>query len=337
MINKEDIKKICESTLEIQKCIDDDVYLCEVLNSVDKNFLREYYKSDRVGPVVNLRKQICREVLLDDITVDKLSEIISKHKSDNKSAFKSWSTNFSILHTIIIDKYKNIDKIVSNIVADFSNIIENSDHIIWDFKGGRNQGQNNYCFAFYNKTQKNQSSSLQLFVDFNNGRVKYGIYKHSTKEYPFGELYCEFDEFEKVYSYVEDNKDIIINDISESNVISVEHTFISASINVLKFFENKPMSAKEIWDHIEKNGIYKTSGKTPAASLNTIMSGSSINSNNSNKSKKMIFECVGDKPIKYRLINYTPKRIRESLIDDGFITKEMLIEILSKNNINIEI
>jgi hypothetical protein len=32
-----------------------------------------------------------------------------------------------------------------------------------------------------------------------------------------------------------------------------------------------------------------------------------------------------------------PKHIKENLTNNGFITKEMLIEILSKNNINIEI
>lgn len=339
MIAKEEIYKVCQATSDIQKCIDDDIYLCEILNSIDKNFLRDYYKSDRNGPVVNLRKEICREILLDDITPDKLNEIIFKHKSENKSAFKSWNTNFSILHTILIDKYKEIDDIIQSIVNDFQNIIENSNYIIWDFKGGRNQGQSNYCFALYNSTQKNQSISLQLFIDFSDGKIKYGIHKYSTQEYPFGVFYCEYIDFEKVYSYVNENKSIIINDISEfkSEKNLSDFTFLTASIKVLKDFENNSMSAKEIWSEIEKTGIYKTDGKTPAASLNTIMSGASINSNNSNKSKKMYFECVGDKPIKYRLINYMPKRVKETMLEEGFITIQQLKEILDKNNIKIEI
>jgi hypothetical protein len=115
------------------------------------------------------------------------------------------------------------------------------------------------------------------------------------------------------------------------------YTLVSAAVKVLKDFKNNPMSAKEVWDEIEKQNLYQSHSKTSVASLSTIMSGSSVNSKNSNKSSKMYFESIGSNPIKYKLINYVPDRIKDSLIDEGFITITKLKEILEKNNIKIDL
>jgi hypothetical protein len=330
-----EIAKKCDL---VKSCIDDDNHLCEILNSVDHKILKEYYNSEKSGPVVDIRKKICEQILLRNINKDKLNEIISNSKADNQSAFRSWTNNFSILNSILVD-HLYVD--IKNLIDYISNLFENKVKFkVWDFRGARNQGQDHYCLLFYNNTQDSQSSSLQFFIDFKSSKeIIYRVWSESTKSDIDGPYFINIDDFEKIIDYIDIIKDLIINDIkvSKNEISKTDNTFLSAAISVLKSSENLPMSAKEIWTEIEKEGIYKTTGKTPAASLSTIMLGASINSKIKIKSKKLIFECVGDNPIKFKLVNYTPKRIRESLIDDGFITKEMLKEILLKNNINIEI
>jgi hypothetical protein len=340
------IKKLCESASVIKKCIDDNNFLCDILNELDKNYIRTIYRSEKSGPILDIRKEVAKTILLDEIDEVKLLEIIESNKT--KSPGKITINNpYRILNPMINQLYSEY----IDFMKDFGNLIKNKigdcKMHIWDFDGARFQGQEWCCLLFYNKDLKTHSDGMQLWISFKDNLVEYGVCDHSkgNKEvdivYPFDPILLPISDFnlDEFYQFIEDHKNVILNDINANTITSKneDHTFISASIQVLKDFENKPMSAKEIWDYIEKLGIYKTTGKTPSASLNTILSGSSINSNNSNKSKRLIFECVGEKPIKYRLLNYTPKRVRESLIEDGFLTKEILIEILLKNNINIEI
>ena len=335
-------KDICDATVDINKCLNDNDYLSNRLNSSDLYFINQIYSDkEKEGVVIDIRKEVAKSILLSELSVDKLLEIIKKHKDNNPQKLKTWSNPYRILHPIINNSYLHLD----SFIIEFSKIlIENIGDVkytISDFNGSQHQGSNQYWIAFYNKEHKSQSEGNQIFFNFIEGEMTYGIYNHLSKNYLIGPIKVDFDTFlvDDIYKFIDENKNIILDEKISPILTDTEkeHTFISASIQVLKNFENVPMSAKEIWDHIEKIGSYKAVGKTPAASLYTIMSGSSINSNNSNKSKKLIFESVGTNPIKFKLINYTPKRIRESLIDDGFITKEMLIEILSKNNINIEI
>ena len=335
MVSQEDIKKICDATLEIQKCIESDEYLCQFLNSIDKNSIRGYYKSDKSGPVVNLRKEICKEILLDDITPTKLSEIISKHKGVDASKFRSWSTSFSILNSLVVLKFNYLDSLIEKIIEDLKLILPDSKYTYWDFKGGRNQGQKNLSLAFYNNSHKTHSLGSQLFLDFESGSIKYGVYRHSDG-YLVGPFYTTYEDFQQVLNFFEENKQVILDDISREKE-NEDYTFITAAIRVLKEHNNQSMSAREIWSEIEKNKLYTTTGKTPVASLNSIMLGSSSNSNITNKSKKVVFECVGENPIKFKLINYLSDRVKETLKSEGFITIEQLKEILEKNNIKITI
>jgi len=80
-------------------------------------------------------------------------------------------------------------------------------------------------------------------------------------------------------------------------------TFIQAAIETIKAEKNLPMSAKEIWSKISDK--VDTKGKTPYASLNTIMLHNSINSNLSKRKGKDIFETIGKNPIKFRLLNFS--------------------------------
>lgn len=114
-------------------------------------------------------------------------------------------------------------------------------------------------------------------------------------------------------------------------------TFIEATKFILEKLNNKPMSSSEIWEEIKD--MVDTKGKTPQATLNSIILNQCINSplNKFTQKNKELFKIIGENPMKFQLVNFVPKNVRESLINDGFITKEMLKEILLKNNINIEI
>ena len=329
--------KISENSDRVKRCINDDDFLCEVLNSIEHKKLKEYYNSEKDGPIVDVRKRVCEELLLRSINKEKLNEIVGESKSKNPNAFRSWTNNFNILNSILADEFHfDVTELVNFFVEKFDRKVKTK---IWDFKGPRNQGQDHYCILFYNDNQESHSTSLQFFIDFiSSDKIKYGVWNESERIYLNGYFFTESLKFQSVIDYIDNIKLLILDDIPvKSEIKNDNYTFISSAIKILKDFENLPMSAKEIWSEIEKQGIYKTDGKTPVASLNTIMSGHSINSNNSNKSKKMYFECVGDKPIKYKLINYMPKRVKESLLNEGFITMEQLKEILEKNNIKIEL
>ncbi len=336
--NMEEIKKLVDATLVVKSVSEDDNSLCEVLNSLDKNFVRNYYKFESDGPVVMLRKDICKEILLNDIDTDTLKSIIESHREKNPTAFKSWKTNFSLLHTLILNKFKEELEYLPKLAEDISKELGDVNFSCWDFRGGRNQGQKNLSIAFYNQRHKNHSIGKQLFLDFTDGQIKYGIYKHG-EGYLVEPEFCSVDDFSKVLEFFLMNLDIIKNDITfeELKEDKTDFTFLSAAMRVLKDNKNKPMSTKEIWDEIEERGLYKSDGKTPIASLSTILGAHSKNSNNKSKSDKIHLEVVGDKPVRYRLIRYVSDIIRESLIEDGFITKDQLIEIFKSLNLDPKI
>ena len=123
-------------------------------------------------------------------------------------------------------------------------------------------------------------------------------------------------------------------------------TFIEGAKLVLTQKGNIPMSPSEIWTECIKLKIVKTGGKTPSASMRTILMCQSINSPikhtrakpiKNGGSNREIFEIVEKNPMKFKLINYLPSNIKSILSENGFITLDMLKDILSKNNINIEI
>jgi HB1, ASXL, restriction endonuclease HTH domain len=88
--------------------------------------------------------------------------------------------------------------------------------------------------------------------------------------------------------------------------------FLEAAKVILQQNSNKPMSAKEITTEILNQKLCKTKGKTPWASLNTMMLAHSVNSSLSDKSLKshnskniQLFEMVGNLPVKFILTNNT--------------------------------
>lgn len=95
-------------------------------------------------------------------------------------------------------------------------------------------------------------------------------------------------------------------------------TFLEAAKIVLVDNLNSPMTASDIWDSIIERGLITEYGKTPKLSLNTILHRSDL------------FYTIKDKPAdKFIYKRYVSNNVKESLIENGFITKEILLNILN--------
>ena len=76
-------------------------------------------------------------------------------------------------------------------------------------------------------------------------------------------------------------------------------TFIEAAIEILRQNGNQPMSSKEIWNKISEQDLVKTKGKTPWASLNTIL----IFHSRPEYKKKLYFNIASNKPLKFTILD----------------------------------
>lgn len=103
-------------------------------------------------------------------------------------------------------------------------------------------------------------------------------------------------------------------------------TFIEASIEVLKANNNKPMKPREIWSEIEKRGLVKTSGKTPWASLNTIL----LYHSKPEYKKKIYFDIASISPLRFTIHNFNSSEKIESIDIEYTNEKVLLYQITSK-------
>ena len=103
-------------------------------------------------------------------------------------------------------------------------------------------------------------------------------------------------------------------------------TFLEAAKKILIKFENKPMSADNIWLEICRENLsseirYKDT--RPVDSLFYMLRKSSINSNLKTQYKKKYFESIDSNPLKFRLINPNENEVIKDDIetDDDFKIK----------------
>lgn len=90
-------------------------------------------------------------------------------------------------------------------------------------------------------------------------------------------------------------------------------TFKDCAFEILKN-SDKPLSVSEIWERIKLNNFdISTKGKTPIASLSSILLAYSNNSNNVTfHYKKQLFTIISENPNKYDLIDKSIKSINNS-------------------------
>jgi hypothetical protein len=179
------IQKISEYSKEVLRMHNDMEYLCGILNSLDIKLLREYYLQDKSGPIIDLRKEVIREIMLGSISPNRLEEIIQKYKSERSQEMKAWKNPYKILHAIINTKYYHVDVLVQEFINEVKSILdfEVSSHFV-NFDGATNMGADEYWLCFY--PVGGDKSKSQIFLSIKDGLVKYGVYSHDESKYNLG-------------------------------------------------------------------------------------------------------------------------------------------------------
>jgi hypothetical protein len=310
-LSEEDIIKNIDSiklaTEEISKCINDIDYLSELLNNADRNYLHKYYNSDKSGVVIDIRKDVAKEILLSFIDSDKIFEIINNHKSINQRQLKAWSNPYKILHPLINYKYRNLDNFAEKFTKFITSKIGDVKYTISNFNGSQHQGSDECWIAIYNSFHHNQSDALQIFFSFKEGKFYYGIYNYLENKHI---IQNEFTDLNKFYDFIDINSELILNDVEKSS----------------DFLIRKVRNYLESSDNIAK----KTS---------EIISG--IDSNISESTLKSILMDVEDFELnddKWKIKNQIPGtgKLKKYLTEQGFITIDILVKILEENGINLE-
>lgn len=219
------IELLCETSLKVKRYYEDDNAIVEALNKVSKEDLSkclEYYET-RSGVIIDLRKELINRLFNEEtFTTESLYELLNKHKQGKENQYKSYKHLYSIFYPPITFYGHNTErKFVSEFIDKLIKDLGLENHIkttSFDFQGPRQQGSDRYWIAIYNKTQENQSSSLQIFIEFFHGTIGYGIYKHKSKSYLKPKVTAKPEEFsyDSMLAYLEEQKEFIINDIQEA-------------------------------------------------------------------------------------------------------------------------
>jgi 5-methylcytosine-specific restriction enzyme B len=193
-MNQSEIKKgiqlLCETSSQVKGYYDQPDTLIDALNEVPVSELKkcmDYYTS-RSGVIVDLRKEVI-ELLIEGkkLTSEILESIINKHRSGKENQFRAYKQWFSIFYPpITFYGHNEIRKFVENLIEQLISDLKLSGKvksIYFDFQGARQQGSDRLWLAIYNKEQDSHSSGLQFFVEFYDGKVGYGVYRHSDKSY----------------------------------------------------------------------------------------------------------------------------------------------------------
>lgn len=239
------VKKACEATLEIEKCISDETVLCHYLNKVDKQFYSSYLNSPADGPVVLLRKEIANYLLHNNIDVDTLRCIIKKHKTEKPRQLKSWINPYKILHPFVNTVFREISdevETLTNLIKDkFGDVKKSNSN---GFNGAQQQGSSIYSTKIFNKTRKNQSESNQFFFDFLNGQLQYGFHNYKNQKdltVIFQSNNRDFN-FDELFAYIEKYKSLVLDDLKAYETIDYENQlveFITDFENFYNFSQEK--------------------------------------------------------------------------------------------------
>ena len=228
--NNQIFDEIKKASTDIYNCLTSTSYLCNKLNKIDKEYFKEYLDFPKVGPVNDIRRDVATYLVDNNITPAILDEIIKKHKKEKPNQLRAWLNPYKILHTFINQEYKHFDEEVEKFTKEISNTL-GVKYKINNFNGSQQQGSEKFWIALYNKELEHQSRSLQLFINFEQGVCKYGIYKHNGAEYLVGpETYTNWESFssfisENIHYILEDKKSEdtteIPTDLDESEVTNV--------------------------------------------------------------------------------------------------------------------
>lgn len=221
---KKGIELLCNTSLEVKGYFENNQSLVDALNKVPKDHLEkclDFYKK-RTGVIIDLRKELINDLNKGvKFSTESILNLIERHKKGKENQFKAYTRLFPIFYPPITfyghnEQREFVSKLIDKIIEDLD-LKDKVDITNHDFQGPRQQGSDRYWVAIYNKQQVNQSSSLQIFIEFLNGKIGYGIYKHADKSYikPRQELLAEDFDYEEMKNYFFDQRELIINDFPD--------------------------------------------------------------------------------------------------------------------------
>lgn len=215
------ITLLCNTSLQVKGYFENDQNLVDALNNVPKGDLEQCvaFYQNRTGVIIDLRKELI-ENLNNNVayTVNSLYGLIDKHKSGKENQFQAYTKLFPIFYPPITfyghnEQREFVSKFIDKLISDLG-LKDKVEITSYDFQGPRQQGSDRYWVAIYNKEQVNQSSSLQIFIEFHHGKINYGIYKHSEKLYvkPRQQFGASDFDYQQMLDYFMSEKDLIVND-----------------------------------------------------------------------------------------------------------------------------
>ncbi len=200
------IDLICDTSKEIRGYYENPEKLVSALNKVHSEDLGKCmaYYSGKSGVIVDLRKEVIEYLQKGEkLNVEILENFINKHRNGKENQFRAYKQWFTIFYPPItffghndIRKFTEqlIEKLIEKLIVDLK-LKNKVKSVYFDFQGPRQQGSDRLWLAIYNKDQESHSSGIQFFIEFFDGKISYGVYRHSDKSYLKEKVSLEKTEF----------------------------------------------------------------------------------------------------------------------------------------------
>lgn len=213
---------------EFKRLRKNDNAVIEALNELSEDKLIEIrsYLATTSGEKINRIRGNVLEYLCSNKSITK--EVVEEIKSGVNDSYstdivRSWKSYFSLFYIffycgIRVSTRKHLKDLSINIKNDLQ-LTEFSASKEVGFDGATNFGADSAWLAIYNKRQPNQSSSLQLFVNFSYPEVSYGLFEfYSPAKYLTKEVVDISDfNYENMVKFLSDSRSRIIDDSKPIN------------------------------------------------------------------------------------------------------------------------
>jgi len=221
----DELKVMRDLANDFRRMINNDDEVIEALNRLkpaEIEKIEEYQRGKSEEKVGAVRNQVLEKLKV-GIRIDKETiEAIKDDESNNwpdKNIFHSWKRYFTIFYPFFyLEKRVSVIKFLRDIIIHkITEGLSLTDEVVLSkmvhFDGANNFGTDHCWVALYNAAQPSQSSSLQLFVSFDDDGIRYGPLRHTDRD-TLSVRKCSWDDFnfDEILSELKKYKEDIIND-----------------------------------------------------------------------------------------------------------------------------
>lgn len=218
------IEKILNQSKKLQAIINVDdkqerKNVIEFLNGLSADVLTEFQKrleATEPEKINKIRLLVVKELLAKQRVSEESVEAIKAEveKNYDTNILHSWKSYFSLFLPLLYT-----EKLDSELIAIARDVISKTDldkfakYKTVDFDGANNFGADRAWIAIYNNKQSNQSSSLQLFIEFSGDQVTYGLRRHSEKGLqPLKQIFFSEFQYDQMISDLRIDAQAIVGD-----------------------------------------------------------------------------------------------------------------------------